>query len=330
MRATYRAKPHAATVAAAIPSPAGRATRFALRAKEPAAVKADALARSFKIRHKVFGQGGNEVSVGMVFKNPEGLVLAADSRVTLRYNVPGTQILSQAYYDNATKLLKVTGQDFVGVIAVGLAVLGAATPRTVSSFLPEFEKELGNNQGRMKTSDFASKFGQFFLRQYQALMPSAGAFEPMVFFVAGYDESEAYGRIYRLVIPSEPTPTEIKANEFGIQWEGQTEIIARIVNGYDVPLLSAIQNRMHASTSEFTQLANDMSAASSIKIPYQFIPLQDAADLCILLVETATQLMKYTTDVRGVGGPVDVATVTRVDGFRWVQHKELHGERIAQ
>ncbi len=53
------------------------------------------------------------MSLGMVFKGPEGIVLAADSRMTLQFQQPAapTPVLIPAIYDNATKLLKVTGQD---------------------------------------------------------------------------------------------------------------------------------------------------------------------------------------------------------------------------
>ena len=75
-------------------------------------------------------------------------------------------------------------------------------------------------------------------------------------------------------------------------------------------------------------LSAGFEQSSALKIPYQFIPLQDGMDLCILLVNTNENLMKYTTDVRGVGGPIDAAIITGVDGFHYVQHKEIHGERI--
>jgi hypothetical protein len=84
------------------------------------------------------------------------------------------------------------------------------------------------------------------------------------------------------------------------------------------------------SDDESVRLFLELRAISQLKIPYQFISLQDAVDLCLLLEEVTVQLMKYTTDVRGVGGPIDVATITRVEGFNYVQHKEIHGERVSR
>ena len=54
------------------------------------------------------------MSLGIAFKGPQGIVLATDSRVTLTGQQPNSKLLGEVHYDNATKLLKVRGQDFVG------------------------------------------------------------------------------------------------------------------------------------------------------------------------------------------------------------------------
>lgn len=86
------------------------------------------------------------MSLGIAFKGPEGIVLAADSRVTLmaqmqQPNVTAPMLLP-ATYDNATKLLRVKSQDYVGAVTYGVGAIGQAAPRTVHSYIPEFEQEL--------------------------------------------------------------------------------------------------------------------------------------------------------------------------------------------
>jgi hypothetical protein len=54
------------------------------------------------------------MTLAIIFKGTEGVVLAADSRVTLQFQVPGTQLVTSAHFDNATKLLKVGKQQHVG------------------------------------------------------------------------------------------------------------------------------------------------------------------------------------------------------------------------
>src|SRR2546430_294151 len=83
-----------------------------------------------------------------------------------------------ATYDNATKLLTVAGQEFVGAVTYGRGALGQAQPRTAHSFIPEFEAELAKkNSGknaRLSVQKFAEELSDFFMRQWQAQgMPTA-------------------------------------------------------------------------------------------------------------------------------------------------------------
>ena len=84
------------------------------------------------------------MSLGIAFKGPEGIVLAADSRVTLTAQIQTgkTKELLPSTFDNATKLLQVTGHNYVGVVTYGLGAMGEKEPRVAHSFMPEFEKHL--------------------------------------------------------------------------------------------------------------------------------------------------------------------------------------------
>ena len=126
------------------------------------------------------------MSLGIAFKGPEGIVLAADSRVTLTGQRPNSNLLVEAHYDNATKLLKVRGQDFVGAVTYGLGALGDREPRTAHSYLPEFESELASEKKRLSVREFAARLGYFLQHQWNAANTPAGA-DPMVFLVGGFE-----------------------------------------------------------------------------------------------------------------------------------------------
>ena len=59
-------------------------------------------------------------------------------------------------------------------------------------------------------------------------------------------------------------------------------------------------------------------------IPYQFLPLQDCVDLSMFLVNMTTAVQTWTVGIQGVGGAVDVATITAVAGFRTLSEKKVH------
>ena len=69
------------------------------------------------------------MSLGIAFKGPEGIVLAADSRVTLNaqgQNPQGQVFILPSTFDNATKLLKIKNENykFVGAITYGAGSIG--------------------------------------------------------------------------------------------------------------------------------------------------------------------------------------------------------------
>jgi hypothetical protein len=270
------------------------------------------------------------MSLAIAFKGSEGVVLAADSRVTISVTIKdpntGADWLIPATFDNATKLLKIAGQNHVAAVTYGIGTIGHPEPRTAHSLLPELEAALDPKK-RLSVEDFAKKLSEFFVDQWNTRMPPGVFPGSMIFIVAGFDEKAAYGRVFEIQIPNAPVPIErLMASEFGPLFGGQQEITARLLNGVDIPGLMAIKQELALDDVRIKTLETKIAEASSAKIPYQFLPLQDCVDLSMLLVRTTTQLMEYQTSVRGVGGAIDIATITRQEGFCYVQHKEIRGQ----
>lgn len=272
------------------------------------------------------------VSLGIAFKGPEGIVLAADSRATLTSQIqtPQGQVFLPATFDNATKLLKVNGQENVGAITYGAGAIGQQEPRTPHSFMPEFEATLPAGQ-RQSVQDFAQRLSQFFLDRWtEARMPNpVQPGQDMVFLVAGYDEGAPYGRVFEVFVPSRPNPREaIPSGQFGAVWGGQNHIATRLLNGFDPTAMQVVRTffGVQAPQGQPDPLEAELKTQLSAKIPWAFLPLQDCVDLSIFMLRATITLQKWTVDVRGVGGAIDVATITRTEGFKYVQQKQIVGE----
>src|SRR5579884_303736 len=178
------------------------------------------------------------MSLGIMIKGSEGIVLAADSRVTLLNQVAtpqaGQVLVIPATFDNATKVLKVAEQDYVGAVTYGLgAFMTENGPRTMQSFIPEFEERLKKDKvKRLTVGDFAKRLSDFFLEQWNALVkrgPNPG--EEINFLIGGFDEGAAYGRGFLFVIPTNPSPVEQNPGpgQFGITWGGQHDAVFRLL-----------------------------------------------------------------------------------------------------
>jgi len=270
------------------------------------------------------------MSLGIAFKGPEGIVLAADSRVTLTAETQNgkEKIRVPSTFDNATKLLHINGHEFVGVVTYGVGAIGLQEPRTANSFLPEFEDTLSKDENKcLPIEEFAKRLSGFFQDQWNKQMPKHYAGPDIVFLVGGFNAGAPYGKVYRVVIPSSPEPLEQHKNQFGITWGGQLEYTTRLIKGFDPQLPSIAQKFLGLTDEQRDNLQKHLEGELCSQIPYAFLPLQDCVNLSIFLIQTTIGLQNWTVGVRGVGGAIDVATITRTHGFKPVQQKTIVGQR---
>lgn len=268
----------------------------------------------------------SDMTIGLIIKGPEGLVLAAESRITLEtQNAQGT-ITHSVTYDNAHKVLGFGKHDsphgYVGVVTYGLGGIGL---RSAYSFIPEFQSVLPKT--RLTVEDFSNALSAFFMQQWNSSNPPAPyQGPPMTFVIGGFNENEPYGRVYAVNIPHAPKPIEQQPNSFGLTWGGQREIIDRLVSGYDARIIHLAKQTLGLTDEQVKQLT-DAWGALQLQMPIALMPMQDCVDLAVLFIRTTIEGQRLTVTIRGCGGPIDIATITRNEGFRFIQQKEIKGER---
>jgi len=257
------------------------------------------------------------VTIALAIAVPEGLVLAADSRSTYANPKQWPRVAS----DNACKIVRIA--DCVGASTFGWAMLSG---RTIRSHMADLAMKVNPVDGVEKVLDHVIKY---FEREYRRHVeahpmdePSEGL-TPLGFLVAGYS-ADGVGKVYRALIPGGGAPAaEIDTLRPGLIPEGQTDIIWRLIRGYDPRL------RLEELPAE----AQLVLKASEYQIYFSLMLLQDAIDFAILLARITIETQRFIDgiladpgDISGVGGSVDVAILTSTYGFRWIQRKCLHGE----
>jgi hypothetical protein len=59
----------------------------------------------------------------------------------------------------------------------------------------------------------------------------------------------------------------------------------------------------------------------SVPVVPAAMPIQDAIELAAFMVETAIRFVRFNLRAETVGGPVEVAVITKHEGFKWVKRK---------
>ena len=256
------------------------------------------------------------MSLVVAVKTLEGLVLAVDSRVVIApvdtrgvAQTPGT-------YDNITTNLFSfkPPHNFIGVVSYGEPVLGN---RAVSGYFAEFSEYLGQQRPeRLSVYDFASELSQFFTAKWDAVQaPPLGV--QLSFLIAGYDDKEATARIYSARIPESVEPVELMEGlPSGILPDGEARIIGRIIAGYDITLTDLINQN----------LTDEKKLELRLPIPYEMLSLRAAVDLAIVLIRATIDLQNLAIMPHTCGGPIDVCTITSVEGLSSFSAQRNHGE----
>jgi hypothetical protein len=249
----------------------------------------------------------------------DGLVMAADSRLTITYPTvsPGYKIAS----DYAPKLFS------LGRIAIATYGEAFVSGRSISSYISEFDASL-RKPNAMDLDETAKDFSAFFGKYYDKQQPGPTATLPIGFIFAGYDKN-GVGKLLEISFPnSRESLVQHNTNDSqGAIWRGQTDVIVRLIKGYD-PLFGNLPTILAMPDDKKNALGKEIGQIE-YSIPFQYMMLQDGIDFALTLVQTTVDMQRFSFgtagsngSIPGVGGTVDVLVVTPTE-LTWVRRKSL-------
>jgi len=238
------------------------------------------------------------VSLVVTVYSREGIVMAADSRLTLTYQrtTPGQapHTVSVTSSDSAKKLFLTS--DRIGISAFGVAAVnGAPIAGVIESFIVEHLK--GKALPPKETGEaLLAYFG------------NVGVSQDSSFHIAGYrptGNSLAQEVVFARL--ADGTVKKLNATgQPGANWGGEIDVFQRLIN--DVALVGA-------GGAASTPIPN-------FGVPFQFFTLQDAIDFASYAMRATIDTMRFQAREKTVGGPVDILVITP-DDARWIAQKQL-------
>ena len=279
------------------------------------------------------------MTVAITLKVNDGVVLAADSASTI-IDQEGRVV---NVYNNANKifhLYKPDGQRNgglpVGIISYGLGSIGNSS---VSTLIKDLRVQFMTDgtayslgKGDHSVEDIAEKVDAFFLEKYLDVYGESEASPTLGFFVAGYSAGKSLAEEYRIVIEngSSTGPEKVRDDaDCGISWGGETDAISRLVLGYSPYIASALLER-GIEEEKISELLQHFQSKTAIPLVPQAMPIQDAIDLAKFLATMTINFSRFTPGAATVGGPVEVAVITKHEGFKWVDRKLYYPRELNQ
>jgi hypothetical protein len=232
----------------------------------------------------------------------EGIVMAADSRLTLNFkdpnrNDPNSQVerwVSVPQSDAANKLF--LAQNRIGISTFGTGDISGVP---ISGFIESFITT-------MKTDETPEEAAESIKTYFRAIKPDLDTW----FHIAGYCKSENSEPLTEAWMVHVAGNTKQVGIIRGIQaavWNGELDIMNR--------LMADVQFRW-SDQKPFLNLP-------WFRPPWNYFTLQDAVDFAVFAVRTTIDTMRFLPRLRTVRGPIDVLII-KPDGAHWLIQKQLH------
>ncbi|RUX21788.1 hypothetical protein EOA27_05100 [Mesorhizobium sp. M2A.F.Ca.ET.037.01.1.1] len=268
------------------------------------------------------------MTICIAVKVHDCLVFVADSASSMvTTDAAGNQIVMRVY-DNGHKLFNLIRGRPVAAMTCGLGNFGNSS---ISTIAKEIRHEIASGAAGIDLQVYTIKqvadyaFGRF-SALFAALPDPVRNASSFTFFVGGYSAGAAGSELWKMQLTGATViAPQLIAGEQDcrIEWDGQPDACVRLVLGIS-PQTTAILTQAGISAQDAAALTQQIAQASQAQLLEPSMPVQDAIDLARFLAETTVSFVRFLPGANTVGGDLDVATVTKFEGFRWISRKHYY------
>lgn len=266
------------------------------------------------------------MTIAIAIKAFEGIVLAADSRASIMEPTATGKLAVIHAYDHANKTVNLHKDFPIGMVTAGQGSIGR---RSISTIAKDFRQRITEDpEWRLdpKTYTMQEVVTRFHEYVYEgAYVPEFATWpvKPVLcFLIAGYSANQQFPEVWELSYTEggENKPKLVSSTDHvGIFWQGDTETLYRLILGYSGQLPETLK----AAGLTDDQIQAVMEQAVQLEAPLlnPTMPIQDAVELADFLVNATTRYTQYIPGRATVGGPTEIAAMTRHEGYKWVKRK---------
>lgn len=236
------------------------------------------------------------MTIAVAIKVNDGIVIATDSASTLQ--AQDGVILT--VHNNANKIVNICKGLPVGVMMWGLGNIGRSS---ITTLLKDVRRRFAGNDGIDWTIDTAS---------YQ-LVDIAAKIQAFI--------SEKYELVFPDPVPVIQQPMLVFPQaSAGWLARGDPDLVYRIMSGVSLRV-SDVFKQWGIPEAEHLQKFQEMQQILGASLIFDPMPIKDVIDIADWLVQSSIMFSRYTPGAATIGGPVEIAAITKHEGFKWVKRK---------
>jgi len=282
------------------------------------------------------------MSIAVIIGVHDGVVLAADSASTLTFTsapgiaLPPGQAVVGNVYDNANKIFNLVKGQPIGCITFGSGNIGNASIGTLikdlRKKLTDTPREMNFNAELYTMQGVAEILAKFLGEVCRELDPPTKLNTNMGFLLGGYSKPGDLGESWSVEVQKgvPRPPKKLRADhEVGLSWGGMTEVVQRIIVGFSpqlFPVLAAVTQPPQDPAGLAGQLGPVLAARLQAPLVFAPMPIQDVIDLARFLVHSAIMFSRFSPGPNMVGGPIEIAAITKHENFKWISRKHYYDQ----
>lgn len=288
---------------------------------------------------RIKGLGGL-LTVALSLKVNDGVVLAADSATSLMAVNQGRRGVANVY-DHANKVFNLVKTLPIGVITWGAGSIG---PASIATLVKDLRRRLAGDdpdhpdwtlqRDNYQLSDVAETFREYIYNELYE--PEVRSWEPnqrpdLGFIIAGYSSHNGMAEEYQIDLGPDGCegPRRLRElDESGVSWSGQPEAIARLLQGYGTGLPGLLKSSLGLDDDETKRVMEELAPRLGAPLIHPAMPMQDAIDLAEFLVYVSEMFARFMPSPPTVGGPIEVAAITKHEGFKWIARKHYFSTEL--
>lgn len=264
------------------------------------------------------------MTVVVGIQTTDGLVLASDSATTQQLPLVSGGLATSSIWNSANKIFNLRKTWPIGAMTFGRAAVDGLSIATHSKDLRL--RLSGNDAAGLDPDSYTVEaVAQAVLDHFRDAFNRDPGGE-VGFIVGGFSATATWPEMWEVKVSdtaSDSINQVVSPGEPGIVYQGMTDAITRLVDGAGLGLGSTLET-MGIPAGEGEIAADQIRDALRMTWAWPGMPLGETIDMARFLVETQISFVRFMPGDAMVGGPVEIAALTKHEGFKWVQRKHYY------